>query len=62
MIKIRRPNVKDKYEWLCKHLEVTNIDLLEQDGLIVPSGTIYFQFSNNPPKNVDEAIEEAMTT
>lgn len=57
------PTIEEKYEFLCKFLEVDCVSLWEQDGHIrmLLNGNIYFQFDKEPT-TVDEAIVCAMKT
>lgn len=52
---------QQKYDWLLEQLEVTNIDLWEQDALVgIKGGRLFFQFAqNNTPYDgltMDEII------
>jgi len=43
---------QQKYDWLLEQLEVTNVDLWEQDALVgIKGGRLYFQFGQDCAPN-----------
>lgn len=69
MAKSAKPTLREKYEWLCNQLEITDPDLWEYDALLklkqkypnCESRSLYFCFSPKTFKGtIDEAVVEAM--
>lgn len=69
------PTLQEKYDWLCKQLEITDPDHWEKDATLrlknsYPETTcgdacrsLYFQFSDTDyPDTIDEAVVLAMRT
>jgi hypothetical protein len=62
---MKKPTLRERYEWLCKQFAVRDLDYWERDGLLThPGKSIYFQIPNSVAlvDSVDKAVILAMQT
>lgn len=54
-----KPTIEEKYNWLLRHIYITDVDLWEKDAILKMS--VYFQFyADMNTVSVEDAVELAM--